>query len=852
MYRKLGVVAILQMLIILASISMIVSAEEGDQAEPQWPDSWIRMDSDPAENSDTDDYRDVEFAYYNADENYMYFRLECYGIPNFTMEPAARYKWFLDTDVPYNMYGQGGTVYEAEYLFFVEDSPILGSDGDGEIYLLEDLNNDGCINKNDYPDYLTDPGEINDTSLVGYRLSGHTLDMYLNLSLISDPDHIYFTWATDQEDPNLDSAPTIDRSNSYWCKNLSKSDISIVKTDTADPVPKGGTFTYNLTITNNGPHNSTNINVTDELPESVIVNNYSETPYGNNGSRVWWHIPSLFAGQSHTITINVSVNETFNGTLYNTAHAYNTTYDPIQGNNDDSEETTVMSIADLSIKKSYNLNENGYEFIAGDDISYSINITNNGPNKAEGINVTDILPSEVTFLSASQNETGSVNQTVWWNIDSLEVGKTITIDVNVTIHNETNGIINNTAKVSSTTYDPNVTNNNASVETFVIGIADLTIDKTSIYEEPLQEGSLIIYLLNISNSGPNSAKNVTVYDILPDELTFVNASPIQNGSNENESIYWWNFSTIDVNETIIIQINTTVKPGVTGTITNHAYVIDDSDPNGNNSQDNETIIIDDDTPTGDDDDDGNGGGGGGTTTPTTPTTPSDDDENPTADANGPYYGTTGEAVQFDGSGSHDNDENGASIVQYDWRFSDDDIWFNDTGATPSFLYSEPGTYTITLRVFDDEGNSDTNISMVTISHLNRPPSQPNITGPENGTVNNEIEFEIVSNDDDEDPIQYSFDWGDNTSNTSEFVPQGISFKASHIWTKPGTYTITVTADDNETLTTEEFTIEIEEPDTAETDYTTVLFIILPLLAFIILLIAFFEKRRKGKKNAQGK
>jgi PKD repeat protein len=163
---------------------------------------------------------------------------------------------------------------------------------------------------------------------------------------------------------------------------------------------------------------------------------------------------------------------------------------------------------------------------------------------------------------------------------------------------------------------------------------------------------------------------------------------------------------------------------------------------------------------------------------------------------------------------------------------------------------EPGIYNVSLRVFDDEGSSDINTTKVIIVQPNRPPSEPAVTGPENGTENTTYEFEVVSTDDDNDSIQYTFDWGDGTSGTSEFLPSGTTFKATHKWAEPGTYSVTVTADDNKTIATEEFTIEIEEPEPIkhDLDETNILFVLLPLLALLILLLLLLDKRRRDKKK----
>ena len=68
---------------------------------------------------------------------------------------------------------------------------------------------------------------------------------------------------------------------------------------------------------------------------------------------------------------------------------------------------------------------------------------------------------------------------------------------------------------------------------------------------------------------------------------------------------------------------------------------------------------------------------------------------PVANPGGPYTGTTGNAVLFNGSGSSDPDGNN---LTYAWDFGDS---HTGTGATPSHAYLSPGTYIVTLVVTDD-------------------------------------------------------------------------------------------------------------------------------------------------------
>ena len=165
---------------------------------------------------------------------------------------------------------------------------------------------------------------------------------------------------------------------------------------------------------------------------------------------------------------------------------------------------------------------------------------------------------------------------------------------------------------------------------------------------------------------------------------------------------------------------------------------------------------------------------------------------PVADASAgePYTGYVGEEITFDGSLSYDPD--GGDITSWYWDFGDGT---NGTGETTTHYYSNPGAYNITLTVKDDQGYTNTYETTVIIMQANRPPSNPEIDGPRNGTKNTNYTYTAVSTDLDNDTIRYFFDWGDGTNTTSAFLASGITYNTNHSWTTSGIYAITVYAED---------------------------------------------------------
>ncbi|UCE88824.1 MAG: PKD domain-containing protein [Pseudomonadota bacterium] len=155
---------------------------------------------------------------------------------------------------------------------------------------------------------------------------------------------------------------------------------------------------------------------------------------------------------------------------------------------------------------------------------------------------------------------------------------------------------------------------------------------------------------------------------------------------------------------------------------------------------------------------------------------------PVADANGPYTGTVGVAVTFDGTASNDPD---GTIVSYAWDFGDGTI---GTGATPTHTYLVDGTFDVTLTVTDDAGDTGMDATTAAIALGNQPPvADPN--GPYTGTVGVAVTFDgTASNDPDGTIASYSWDFGDGN------VGNGPT--PTHTYAAANTYNVTLMVTDD--------------------------------------------------------
>ncbi|HEV2198599.1 MAG TPA: DUF11 domain-containing protein [Bryobacteraceae bacterium] len=256
---------------------------------------------------------------------------------------------------------------------------------------------------------------------------------------------------------------------------ISSADLSITKTALPSPVVAGANLTYIITASNAaGPSMATNVVVKDTLPGQVSV--VSVTPSvgtcsggipGNPAQPLICTLGSLIKGGSATITVVVKVNSsTPDGTiLINNASIGSEINDPNNANNVATVYSPVVAHADLAIVKT----SDKAIYKPTSTVTYTINVTNNGPSDALAVIVTDNLP---TIKQAHyQSDTGGCTLTLatdvlTCNLGTMPTGTTKSFNIyELIIGNK--GAITNTASVTSATTDPNTANNTS---TRIVGV----------------------------------------------------------------------------------------------------------------------------------------------------------------------------------------------------------------------------------------------------------------------------------------------------------------------------------------------------------------------------------------------
>ncbi|MFC1713662.1 C10 family peptidase [Candidatus Poribacteria bacterium] len=407
--------------------------------------------------------------------------------------------------------------------------------------------------------------------------------------------------AVDQGDP--------DNSNNSDSADITVkcADLKLIKSVDSDSPSEGDTVIYTVTVSNDGPDEATNVEVTDVLPPEVTYASATVTRGNYDSGTGLWNIGSLSNGANATLaitaTVTVMVNESTCGVpIINTASiAAMDQADPDISNNSDSVDITVKC-ADLKLSKSVD-NDSPNE---GDSVIYTVIVVNDGPDKTTNVEITDVLPSEVTYTSArvtqgrfayvSDAVSRNNHNKVVWTVGSLTDRANAALTITATINEGACGVpIINTASITAVDQaDPDVSNNNASAD-IAVKCVDLEVSKSVDNSSP-NEGDIIAYTIAVTNNGPDDATNIRITDVLPPGITHISDNA---GGRYNNITDAWLVRSLGNGDSAILTITAKVDTGIVNEntigvpITNSASVIavDQADPDNSNNSDSADIIV---------------------------------------------------------------------------------------------------------------------------------------------------------------------------------------------------------------------------------------------------------------------
>ena len=267
----------------------------------------------------------------------------------------------------------------------------------------------------------------------------------------------------------------------------------------------GDNVTYTVTVTNDGIGDANNVVIVDRLGEGLTFVSASDNGVWDPVKRTVTWIVDLAKGESKVFSVIATVS------------GYgNVTNSLVVGNKTVSVNVTVPEI---NPDKTANISNPNF----GDNVTYTVTVTNDGIGDAKDVVVRDVLGEGLKFVSATGEYTWDEDsRTVTWIVD-LAKGESRTFYVNATVVSY--GNVTNSLIVGNKTISVNVT------------VPEIIPDKTVGIENP-NFGDNVTYTVKVTNDGIGDAKDVVVRDVLGEGLTFVDATGNYTFDEDSRTVTW--------------------------------------------------------------------------------------------------------------------------------------------------------------------------------------------------------------------------------------------------------------------------------------------------------------------------
>jgi len=339
---------------------------------------------------------------------------------------------------------------------------------------------------------------------------------------------------------------------------VAAANLTLTKTlQTTGTIYDGEHVTFQIQVSNTGPDAAQNVVVTDTTFADLSNITFGTAPTGTTASGGTWTIGSLASNATDTITVNGIISHA--GAFSNTASLATSTYD-LNTTTSSTVTGTAVSSCDLAVTI------NNSSVIPGANDTYTLTVTNNGPDAVNSFTLSNSLPA--AFLNAAYTASaGSFNSSTGaWTGINLGTGQSLTLSIAGTLSSSATGSLVDSATVTapSGVLDSNSSNNTASATATLTPQANLNISITPSLNV-FTPGAAETYTITLKNTGPSDATNVSMVDALAAQGFLNVSSPnLPSGVTFNASTDTWTIGTLAAGATEVFQFTGTIPTGATG------------------------------------------------------------------------------------------------------------------------------------------------------------------------------------------------------------------------------------------------------------------------------------------------
>ncbi|MFT3852680.1 MAG: hypothetical protein QM733_08095 [Ilumatobacteraceae bacterium] len=365
-------------------------------------------------------------------------------------------------------------------------------------------------------------------------------------------------------------------------------DVVVTKTVTGGTVA-GEAVAWTITVTNTGLSTADDVVVVDAIPAAVLQpvvtvdSGAAADACPLTAGTMTCALAALAPHSPVTITVVGTVDPAFRGQLANTATASSTTPDPDDGNSSATATSDVAGSAALVIAKA-----GPDRVVAGDTVTWTLRVRNDGPSTAPDVVVVDPVPAGVV-VDAVDTSVGTCDDSVTCQLGTLTVGQQVTVRITGTLDPAYSGptIVNGAS--ASTTDGPTVEADD--VTTGVDREADLAVTKV-LTSGGTVAGEPVEWTITVSNAGSSTAENVTVGDPLPVALVGAAATPSVGTCDLTTGTLRCDLGTLPPRTSATVVVAGTVDADFRGVLTNAATAASDTlDPDGTDNTGTATSTV---------------------------------------------------------------------------------------------------------------------------------------------------------------------------------------------------------------------------------------------------------------------
>ena len=372
--------------------------------------------------------------------------------------------------------------------------------------------------------------------------------------------------------------------------------LTIVKSADRDHAYPGEVVKYQVTVTNDGTVDMTNVTVSDDTNALGMFIVSTGDGYTYNPETRLFTIPALNVGDSVTLNYLYIVQNGDPETIINvaTAHAPKNPDTEIPGDKDIEEPSKPVEVDvlrdELTIVKNA---DKSFVDMNGNDttVTYTLTVKNSGNTKLTNVIVTD-----------TSNGNGTVEYTGdlmydgngKWMIPELNAGDSVEITYVYTAvaedMNLDNGNIVNTAVAEGKNPDNKTVTSDPDTETVHVGEVpdrDIRVVKTSL-ESSVMIGDTIHYTITVTNNGTMAAQNVVVRDF-NDGVGEINAASSDKYTYD-AATHSFTIAEIAAGEVVEIPVTYTVQEGDKDVVNNAAVEIPEV-PEIEKKADKQTVVV---------------------------------------------------------------------------------------------------------------------------------------------------------------------------------------------------------------------------------------------------------------------